>query len=293
MGIQDNNSYENQSRRQQIKTIHSQMQQLAVQGAGLNPWEAKVLTDMIDDVYFTNHQLTDIKNGQVKFSCVSAKEGAGKPLKECAMISAVLTLFDPQDDLDLPCVENKQRQIHKRLRRVMRLCDEAKDQGGLLSQEDLSELLMCDVKTIQRDTKILKESGIVLPTRGQQKDIGPGLTHRELIVRLWCEGTEPVELCTRTKHSIKSVENYLEKFKIIVFLRQVKSFTNHEIAVVAGLSSRAVKVFLELYEKYRNKSFFKHRRDEILLRGAEYYREVGEKKDLLLSNTSEKVWRTR
>ena len=48
------------------------------------------------------------------------------------------------------CVELRQR-------RLMRLYEEARDQGGLLSQEDLAELLMCNVHTIRRDIAELRE----------------------------------------------------------------------------------------------------------------------------------------
>jgi len=37
---------------------------------------------------------------------------------------------------------------------------------------------MCDSRTIRRDVKNLKEKGIIVPTRGTEKDIGPGVTHR-------------------------------------------------------------------------------------------------------------------
>ena len=95
----------------------------------------------------------------------------------------------------------------------MRIASEAKDQGGLLSQEDLSVLLICDVRTIRRDIQALKAKGIVIPSRGTIKDIGPGVTHREIAVRLWLEDKEPVEIKNHINHHIKSVESYLEKFK--------------------------------------------------------------------------------
>jgi hypothetical protein len=41
---------------------------------------------------------------------------------------------------------------------------------------------MCDVRTIRRDTKELKDIGIILPTRGQQKDIGGLFKNRQIWV---------------------------------------------------------------------------------------------------------------
>ena len=280
MGIKDSSSgFSEQNRRLAIKNIHQQMSQLAVKGAGLSPWEANELVKIIDDVYFSNNNLSDLSNGQMKYSCVSSEEGPGKPLTECKMVTVILSLFKPDDTDELLCSANKQRQVNVRRRRLIRICDEAKDQGGLLSQEDLASILMCDVKTIQRDCKALKDLDIVIPTRGQQKDIGPGVTHRELVVRHWIEGKEPVDVANATKHSIKSVENYLDRFKVVVYLRSNKHFTDHEISVVAGVSPRSVKTYLELHKNFRSKPFFKHRLEEINIAGSNYYVSMGEKKD--------------
>jgi hypothetical protein len=290
MGLIKSNSPENQQRRLAIKTIHQQMSMLAMDGVGLSKWEAKELTNIIDDVYFTNSNLQDIKEGQVKYSCTSAQEGPGKPLADCQMVTVILTLFDPEDSKGLPAGENKQRQVRQRMRRCIRLCQEAKDQGGLLTQEDLAQLLQCDSKTIQRLVKVLKQSEICLPTRGNQKDIGPGVTHRELVIRKWIEGHEPAEVAKLTKHSIGAVENYLQKFKVIVFLHRERKFTPLEISVVAGVSISATKVFTELYESFKNHSTFKYRLEDINIAGKSYYNAVGEKKDSPLVKPSKQEW---
>ena len=67
-----------------------------------------------------------------------------------------------------------------------------KDQGAYLTQEDLSKILGSDVRTIRRDIYELKKQDIIVPTRGQQKDIGPTITHREKAVKLFLEGKEPL-----------------------------------------------------------------------------------------------------
>jgi DeoR/GlpR family transcriptional regulator of sugar metabolism len=38
-----------------------------------------------------------------------------------------------------------------RRHRLGRLCEEACDQGGLLTQEDLAQILSCDSRTVRRD----------------------------------------------------------------------------------------------------------------------------------------------
>lgn len=276
-------SKEDQERRLQIKNINQQMKNQAIQGTGMSAWEAQVLVDIIEDVYFSELKQNEIRPGQIKYHCIAAEEGPGKPLKDCKMISVVLTLFDERDKGDFSTTNNKDRSIELRRRRLVRISEEAKEQGGYLTQEDLSELLMCDIRTIRRDIKDLKGIGILLPTRGQQKDIGPGVTHRAIAIRLWLEGKEPVAVAQQIKHSIEAVENYLTKFKRVAFLRG-KNFNDFEIALTVGISVYAAKTFSQIYEEYKNKAFFQQRIDEINIVGVQYYQAQDEKKRMSLSN---------
>lgn len=276
--IRSTSSIENQTRRLLLKNLDQQMKQAAITGAGLNSWEAEELIRIVQEVYFAHPELVDISPGQLKYQCVSASEGAGKPLAQCQMVTVVLTLFDEKDLKEVPNSNHKQRQQIIRQRRMQRICDEARDQGGLLTQEDLALLLMCDVKTIQRDVAQLRKEEIAIPTRGQLKDIGPGVTHREWVVRLWLEGKEPVEVARATKHSIASVENYLQKFQRVAYLMR-KKFTIHEIALTTGISIRAAEVFCQLDRKSRTLPFYRSRLEEIMLVGAQFYQAEGEKKD--------------
>jgi biotin operon repressor len=285
--IGSTSSVENQTRRVLIKNLDQQMKQAAITGAGLNGWEAEELIRIVQEVYFSHPELVEFSPGQLEYQCVSAKEGPGKPLKECSIVSVILTLFDDKDLKELPLDGDKSRQQTIRQRRMQRIAVEAKDQGGLLSQEDLSLLLMCDVKTIQRDVAALRKRGVTLPTRGQQKDIGPGVTHREWVVRLWLEGKEPVEIARATHHSIGAVENYLQKYQRVAYLVR-KDFTPHEIALTAGISCRAAEVFSALDKKSRHMPFYQSRLEEIMLVGGQYYLAEGEKKDLLPLKASRK-----
>jgi len=279
MGIKVSpSSPESQARRLKIKTLGQQMKRVAVNGAGLSPWEADVLVESIDEVYFSDPELQDLKVGQLKYSCVAAEEGPGKPLSQCTMVTVLLTLFADEDNDELP-LHGKQGSVCTRRRRIMRLSEEAREQGGLLTQEDLGRLLMSDVRTIRTDIAALRNEGIVVATRGQQKDIGPGVSHRGLAIRHWLEGKEPVEVARAINHSLGAVENYLEKFKRVAYLRR-KNFDDFQIALTVGISVAAVKTFVEIYHEFKHKSFFSARLAEIELVGEQHYLACDEKKDL-------------
>lgn len=278
-------SAEAQAQRLKMKTQNQQLQNCAMAGVGLSQWEAQVLVNVVDDVYFKDTELkTIVRHGQVKYSCIQKTEPAGKNLDKCQMVTVTLTLFDKEDRHELPGNE-KQASIDLRRRRMLRVADEAREQEGLLSQEDFAELLMCDVRTIRRDIADLKDSGIVVPTRGTVKDIGPGVTHKALAVRLWLEGKEPTEVAQQIHHSLKATENYLEKFKRVSYLIG-KGFTEFEMALTIGISVTAVRTFTELHNEFKNKALFKMRMEEIAIVGKQFQLAEGEKKSLPSSKKS-------
>ena len=58
--------------------------------------------------------------------------------------------------------------------RMLRLIDEALDQGEILTQEDTARVLNVDVRTIKRDTPHLRKLGYPVRTGGQIRQIGKG-----------------------------------------------------------------------------------------------------------------------
>jgi len=57
-----------------------------------------------------------------------------------------------------------------------------------LTQEDITaKLLNCSVRTVRRDIKALAKRGVIAPTREQQKDSGPGASHKVEAVRFFME----------------------------------------------------------------------------------------------------------
>ncbi len=278
-------STESQNQRLKLKSVGQQMKQVAIDGTGLSPWEADVLIDSIEDIYFTDPSFKALSVGQLKYTCVSASEGAGKPLSACKMETVILKLIAEEDREDIP--KNQSDGCTSRQRKIMRLTEEAREQKGLLTQEDLGNILNSDVRTIRRDIIALREKGIIVATRGQQKDIGPGVSHRGLAIRLWLEGKEPVEVARSINHSIAAVEKYTEKFKRVSYLRE-KHFDDFQIALTVGMSVSAVKTYVGIYKEFVNCSFFASRMAEIELIGEQYYLAADEKKDSVLRNNTRK-----
>lgn len=264
-----------QVRRLELKTQDQQLRNLAVEGAGISAWEAEVLVDVVKEVYFHEPTLGPLRSGQTRYECVGIGEGAGKPIRECRMQSVVLTLFEPRTDR-AECPEPGASALRRH--RVQRLTEEAREQGGLLSQEDLALLLCSDVRTIRRDIRELRETlSIFVATRGQIKDIGPGVSHKGVAIRHWLEAMEPVEVARRINHTLKAVERYIHTFCRIVYLRR-KGFHPYQIALTVGISTGSVATYLEIYEGHRAKPEFQRRFEEIDLIGASHFEAEDQKK---------------
>lgn len=259
---------EDQARRLELKSQDQRLKVLAVQGTGMSPWEADVLVDVAREVYFAEPGVGPLRTGQMRFECVAAGEGAGKPLKACRMATVVLTLFEPKEDLVL---WHQQGQAARRKALIQRLTEEAREQGGLLSQEDLALLLFSDVRTIRRDIRELREShGIFVATRGQIQDIGPGVSHKGVAIGHWLAGLEAVEVGRRINHTLHAVERYIHTFCRVVFLRR-KGFHPLQIALTVGISSGGTQTFLDIYEAHGKKPEYARRFEEIDLIGAQHY----------------------
>ena len=168
----------------------------------------------------------------------------------------------------------------KRQSQILRITTEAKDQESYLSQEDLSKILGHDVRTIRKDIKELKNRDIIVPTRGQQKDIGPTVTHREKAVKLFLEGKEPLEIANEIKHTLRSVERYIDTFARVVFCqRQIHNTL--QTALVVGISVSQVNKYLEIKEEYIKKDSYKNRLEDIEIKGKAYWDDIDFKKNAL------------
>lgn len=257
------NTTSDQARRLRLKTQEQQLARLAVEGAGLSPWEADVLNDCVREVFFSEPGDQQLKSGQLYYECVAAGEGAGKPIEKCRLARVALTFLAPEDR-EPGFLANAAR---LRRHRLLRVSEEAREQGGYLSQEDLAQLLACDVRTVRRDIGHYRKLGIVVATRGQQEDIGPGVTHRGMAIRHWLEGAEPVEVARRIHHSLHAVERYIQHFSRVVFLTR-KQFPCLQVALTVGISTAAVQTYTTLYREHEHRPEVARRWEEIDLIGA-------------------------
>lgn len=280
---------DSQERRLNLKSQDQMLKNVVVEGTQVSAWEAQILVDTVHQVYFSELAHQPYRTGQLRYTCASAREGPGKPVDKLALVNVTLNLLTAEDRK----IRYRYDSAEARRHRLLRLAAEAREQGGLLTQEDLAELLACDQRTVRRDLAAWRQRGIVVPTRGQQKDIGPGLTHREVAIRQWLDGKEPLDVATAIKHTLTSVERYLHTFCRLVFLCG-KGFNKLEMALTLGISSASVGTYHELYENVRRTPGFRLRLREIEVIGTGYYEAIDEKKGALLPKAGPRpLWRKK
>ena len=187
--------------------------------------------------------------GKLKFLCASRKARHGKPLGEQDLVRVELTLDDGIEDLD---VLRAQGFIALRQLRILRLTEEAYQQGGLLTQEDLARLLQVSSRTIRSDISALQSDGNTIHTRGYEHDIGRGVSHKARIVDLYLSGFTYDEIMRKTRHSAFSIKRYVCGFGRLLLLLSHDLTEVSEISRLLHQSERLTGEYLELFEKYKH-----------------------------------------
>jgi hypothetical protein len=235
------------------------------EGLGCSQFEAQALTDLIKEVYFpTLAQPGAIQAGQLAMTAVSADEPGHKPLSQCEMVPVVLTLYAGEEDHRYRLAqEGAQGTVALRRRQMVRMAQEALDQGALLTAEDFAfRIFNCGLRTISRDLQALDEEGIVVPLRSQQKDAGRALSHRVQAVELHLKRYTFTQIRQRIHHSLSSIANYLVTFAVVVAHTR-DGHSVDEIAFLMQISPSLVRAYQELYERYHVPEY-RERIDEII-----------------------------
>ena len=117
----------------------------------------------------------------------------------------------------------------------------------MLTQEDLARLLCASRSTIKRDIAWLRKEGTDVPTRGQIKDIGKGISHKAQIVKDWLAGYTFSQIKQQRRHSIHSIDRYCSDFRRVVRLH-THGLNVGEIRISTGLSERLIGEYVSLYK---------------------------------------------
>ncbi len=230
--------------RLQAKSLDTQFMNDMVIGLGCSPFEAEAVVEKVHEIYkplFDSSQ--GLKPGQIEVTVIDASVAPNVPLAKAKQRLVTLTLHAGQEDIE----SRKNGSVTTlRQKRVCRMCQEAFQQGGLLTLEDLANLFNCGVRTLINDLATLRKKNIVPPLRSTTKDMGRAITHRRMIIALWLQGLEYSEIARRASHSIESVANYVDKFKRCAALF-ASGFDVHTVALMVKLSTPLTQEFQRIH----------------------------------------------
>ena len=253
--------------RLKIKTLDSIFYTMVKDGTNCSTFEAKTILENARHIYRLdgNQEGYGLKPGQLKVIGIDAKEAAGKPLSECTKKEAIVTIDAGEEDHNVRFSDywSEDHGVSALRRfRLARITQEACDQGVLLSQEDVAfRYLNCSVSTIRRDVRLFRKLGITIPTRGQQKDIGRGITHRVEAVKRFVLGKPVTVISREIFHSPAAVQRYITTFSRVAFLLK-RGFAAEEIAFTIKASVRLTEDYISSFNEL-NTGKYKDKLDEI------------------------------
>jgi DNA-binding NarL/FixJ family response regulator len=240
------------------KQLDQQFVQHIIAGLNCSPFEAEAVLQAVHQIYALLFDCSPaLRPGRILLPVLSVEAPPGPRLVDSRQALVVLTLEDLDEDLQ---VRKTGGVLALRRHRLVRVCHEALQQGGLLTLEDLAyRLFNCGQRTLCRDLQALREEHVQLPLRSTIKDMGRTLSHRRLVVEQWLDGKEYSEIARATCHSVASVQNYVEKFKRVALLAQ-QQLDLETLAFLARLSKPLTEQYLQLL---RHKKPAQHRLQEL------------------------------
>ncbi|EHQ34539.1 protein of unknown function DUF1670 [Methanoplanus limicola DSM 2279] len=221
------------------RTVESQMIAELMEDYGFAAAIARSLKDLFMS-YFNTYLGHEKSDGQMIYRVIPSDVPPGIEVSKIKTLPVQLTLCDVSD-IEIMNKSSVELQRH----RIIRLTNEAYDQGGVLTQSDLSVMLGESLRTISTRVSELKKEGIIVPTRGNKKDIGPGVSHKVKIVELYLKGYDFTEIKRRTRHSSEAISRYLNDFARVSCLDDMKH-SMEEIRIITNHSENLVKQYLDL-----------------------------------------------
>ena len=218
------------------------------------PRICKLCADMILEVvngHIRSRQT--VRHGQILWTAVSIDDRPGwsQKIADTDLVPVLLDASTAQD------IQSRLDGVHPRkirLRKAVRMCHQAYEQGGLLTNYDLAEILnIPDTLVGQLLSEYERKKKKVVPRRGTIHDAGSSISHKRIICRKrYVEGKSPDRIARETYHSIEAVDRYLGQFDRVRHCRS-QGLGIIETAHVLNCSVSLVKAYHQIDEELEGK----------------------------------------
>jgi hypothetical protein len=207
----------------------------------------QLCADMILEVVFKHMRSKDhLVHGQALWMAVSINDPPSRR-KRIEDVDLVPVLLDISTAEDVQLRIDRLPAGQRLLRKVLRLCEQAHKQGGLLPNCDIAELLgVNDGRISQVLTEHERLTNTVVPRRATLHDVGTGLTHKRIICwKRYAQGKEPHIVARETYHSLEAVDRYLGQYDRVRHCR-LEGLTPDQTAHTLGCGLTLVKEYLAI-----------------------------------------------
>lgn len=212
----------------------------------------KSITDMVHQFY---PETSHMQPGQILWPTVHFEEFSsyGKSIRETRLQPVILDLISSNEALERS--KGKKLRIIKK-EAIARLCKQAFDQEGCLTNAELAILLKISPSTVSKYIKEWEqENREMLPRRGSIHDMGPTLTHKKIIIeKLFIEQKSVQQVSRETRHSLPAIQRYISTFKQVLICKR-KGMSTEEIAFSVGRTVRLVMEYERIIEEYKEKNY--------------------------------------
>jgi hypothetical protein len=216
------------------------------------PRICKLCADMILEVVLKHMRSKDhLVHGQALWMAVSINDPPSRR-KRIADVDLVPVLLDISTAEDVDLRLDRLAAPQRLLRKAVRLCEQSYNQGGLLSNCDLAELLGTgDSRIAQVLAEHERRTNTVVPRRATLHDVGTGLTHKRIICwKRYAEGKEPHIVARETYHSLEAVDRYLGQYDRVRHCR-LEGLTPEQTAHALQCGLPLVKEYLAIDDLLR------------------------------------------
>jgi hypothetical protein len=235
------------------KTFHSSLGHLLqVEFPGIfGPAVTRLFADKIDDLYerFFPSQAR-LKWGQVCWVAVAADDPPGrqKRIEDTRLVPVILDLVTREDIQDTRATG---RRDQTRRHKIVRLFQQAHEQGAVLSYADVSLILHVNIGTVgEAVLEHEQQTSLPVPRRGTVHDLGRSVTHKAVICyKRLVEKKTTSQVAQETFHSPEEVEYYVQCFRRIQMCRDSR-MSAEDISQATGNSLGLVREYLELMGEF-------------------------------------------
>lgn len=186
-----------------------------------------------------------VRPGQMRWLVLKAgqKYSKSKKLKDMQLVPVTLTLINPQDIEDRVNHVKKNELMETLLVRVF---TEAKEQGGVLTETDISILLRLSGTSISNYvTEYEKRTKKVIPRAGTEMDMGKTLTHKRLAFHNYKKKIPTTVNARLIDHTPESIDKYIKDGTRVEKL-YLADYDEWEISYFTGLPGYVVKEYIKI-----------------------------------------------